>query len=173
MARTPALLVPNTPEGRFYNALPELPKRISDSLDFTIRQATANPVNGVGQPLFVGAKERLERLLLDAINQFSFDDVKAIGFQEVARYLTTLKIFPWDDVGEPLDYNTGEDFKLQAPVRRLPNGLYRFAPVIAYALLGKGFNRSGVYGYIDDDNASTKIYFDGAYGVCFSADVAY
>lgn len=172
MARTPALLVPNTPEGRFYNALADVPRRISEALDATIRQATANPVDGDGDPIFVGSKERLERLLADALNQFSFEDVKAVGMQDVAQIITKLKIFPWDDVGEPLYFEVDRQ-QLEAPVRRLPNGLYRFSPVLAYALLGKGYSRSGRYGYIDDDNASTKIYFDGDYGVCFSADVAY
>ena len=125
MARTPALLVPATPEGRFYNALPEFAARITNAVDPLIRQAAGNLKDLAGAPLFNGSKERLERLLLDAINQFSFDEVKAYGVQRLAQLLATLPILPSDDAGELVDFAAGKT-PLEVLARRLPNGLYRF-----------------------------------------------
>jgi hypothetical protein len=172
MARTPALLVPATPEGRFYNALPEFAARIANAVDPLIRQAAGNLKDLAGAPLFNGSKERLERLLLDAINQFSFDEVKAYGVQRLAQLLATLPIFPSDDAGELVDFAAGKT-PFEVLARRLPNGLYRFPAATAYALLGRIWLRDGAYRYIDEYGDAPRVFYDVNYGVCFSEEVAY
>jgi hypothetical protein len=172
MARTPALLVPATPEGRFYNALPDFAARIANAVDPLIRQAAGDLKDLAGAPLFNGSKERLERLLLDAVNQFSFDDVKAYGVQNVAKLLTNLPIFPSDDAGELVDFAAGKT-PLEVLARRLPNGTYRFPAATSYALLGRIWLRDGAYRYIDEYGGAPKIFFDATYGVTFSEEIAY
>ena len=172
MARTPALLVPATPEGRFYNALPDFAARIANAVDPLIRQAAGDLKDLAGAPLFNGSKERLERLLLDAINQFSFDEVKAYGVQRLAQLFATLPIFPSDDAGELVDFAAGKT-PLEVLARRLPNGLYRFPAATAYALLGRIWLRDGAYRYIDEYGGAPRVFYDVNYGVCFSEEVAY
>ncbi|NDF51532.1 MAG: hypothetical protein EB116_15895, partial [Betaproteobacteria bacterium] len=172
MARTPALLVPNTPEGRFYNALPDVASKIAASVDQTIRQAAPGAVDLAGHPLFDGSKEGLTQLLLNAINQFSFDEVKQFGFQKTAQLITTLPIFPSTEIGEIVDFSGGKT-PVEVLARRLPNGLYRFPPATSYALLGRVFNDNGTYRYLSELGSELKIFYDINYGVCFAEQIAY
>ena len=172
MARTPALLVPNTPEGRFYNALPDVPSKVATSVDQTIRQAAPGAVDLAGHPLFDGSKEGLTQLLLNAINQFSFDEVKQFGFQKTAQLITTLPIFPSTEIGEIVDFSGGKT-PVEVLARRLPNGLYRFPPATSYALLGRVFNDNGTYRYLSELGGEPKIFYDINYGVCFAEQIAY
>ena len=174
MARTPALLVPNTPEGRFYNALPDVAAKIAASVDQTIRQAAPNAVDLAGHPLFDGSKEGLTQLLGNAINAFTFDEIKQYGFQKAAQLIATLPIFPGNEIGEIVDFSGGKT-PVEVLARRLPNGLYRFPPATAYALLGRVFNWNGAYRYLSElpESWNAKAVFDFNYGVCFSESVAY
>jgi len=172
MARTPALLVPNTPEGKFYNALPDIPRRIADAVDGVIRKAAGNAVDLAGYPLFEGSKEGLARLLLDAINVFSFDDVKQYGFQNAAKLIQNLPIFPSDEVGELVDFAAGKT-PIEVAARRLPNGYFRFPAATSYALLGKIYKEGGNYKTLDQLGGKPKVFYDFNFGVCFSDEVAY
>ena len=172
MARTPALLVPNTPEGRFYNALPDVAAKIAASVDRTIRQAAPNAVDLAGHPLFDGSKEGLTQLLGNAINAFTFDEVKQYGFQKAAQLIATLPIFPSTEIGEIVDFSGGKT-PVEVLARRLPNGLYRFPPATSYALLGRVFNDNGTYRTLAELGGETKVFYDFVYGVCFSEQIAY
>ncbi len=172
MARTPALLVPNTPEGRFYNALPDVAVKIAASVDQTIRQAAPNAVDLAGHPLFDGSKEGLTQLLGNAINAFTFDEVKQYGFQKAAQLIATLPIFPSTEIGEIVDFSNGKT-PVEVLARRLPNGLYRFPPATAYALLGRVFDDNGTYRTLAELGGETKVFYDFVYGVAFSEQVAY
>jgi len=174
MARTPALLVPNTPEGRFYNALSDVPSKVAASVDQTIRQAAPNAVDLAGHPLFDGSKEGLTQLLGNAINAFTFDEVKQYGFQKAAQLIATLPIFPSNEIGEIVDFSGGKT-PVEVLARRLPNGFYRFPPATSYALLGRVFNWNGAYRYLSElpESWNAKAVFDFNYGVCFSESVAY
>ena len=174
MARTPALLVPNTPEGRFYNALPDVAPRIAEAIDRAIRQAAPSAVDLTGHPLFSGSKEALTQLLLNAINAWSFDDVKQRGFQATAQLIASLPIFPSDDVGEIVDFSQGKT-PVEVLARRLPNGLYRFPVATSYALLGRVVADwdKGTYLYLSELGGPEKIFYSFEYGVCFSEQVAY
>jgi len=172
MARTPALLVPNTPEGRFYNALPDVAAKIAASVDRTIRQAAPNAVDLAGHPLFDGSKEGLTQLLGNAINAFTFDEVKQYGFQKAAQLIATLPIFPSTEIGEIVDFSGGKT-PVEVLARRLPNGLYRFPPATSYALLGRVFNDNGTYRYLSELGGEPKIFYDINYGVCFAEQIAY
>jgi len=174
MARTPALLVPSTPEGRFYNALPDVAVKIAASVDQTIRQAAPGAVDLAGHPLFDGSKEGLTQLLSNAINAFTFDEVKQYGFQKAAQLIATLPIFPNTEVGEIVDFSGGKT-PVEVLARRLPSGLYRFPPATSYALLGRVFNWNGVYRYLSElpESWNAKAVYDFNYGVCFSESVAY
>lgn len=174
MARTPALLVPNTPEGKFYNALPDVAPRIAEAIDRAIRQAAPSAVDLTGHPLFSGSKEALTQLLLNAINAWSFDDVKQRGFQATAQLIASLPIFPSDDAGEIVDFSQGKT-PVEVLARRLPNGLYRFPVATSYALLGRvvaDWDR-GTYLYLSELGGPEKIFYSFEYGVCFSEQVAY
>ena len=174
MARTPALLVPNTPEGKFYNALPDVAPRIAEAIDRAIRQAAPSAVDLTGHPLFSGSKEALTQLLLNAINAWSFDDVKQRGFQATAQLIASLPIFPSDDAGEIVDFSQGKT-PVEVLARRLPNGLYRFPVATSYALLGRvvaDWDRS-TYLYLSELGGPEKIFYSFEYGVCFSEQVAY
>ena len=174
MARTPALLVPNTPEGRFYNALPDVAVKIAAIVDQTIRKAAPGAVDLAGHPLFDGSKEGLTQLLANAINAFTFDEVKQYGFQKAAQLIATLPIFPSTEIGEIVDFSGGKT-PVEVLARRLPNGLYRFPPATAYALLGRVFNWNGAYRYLSElpESWNAKAVFDFNYGVSFSESVAY
>lgn len=172
MARTPALLVPNTPEGKFYNALPDIPRRITDAVDGVIRKAAGNAVDLAGYPLFEGSKDGLTQLLLDAINVFSFDDVKQYGFQNAAKLIQNLPIFPSDEVGELVDFGAGKT-PVEVAARRLPNGYFRFPAATSYALLGKIYKEGGTYKTLDQLGGKPKVFYDFNFGVCFSDEVAY
>ena len=174
MARTAALLVPNTPEGQFYNALPNVAPRIAEAIDRAIRQAAPSAVDLTGHPLFSGSKEALTQLLLNAINAWSFDDVKQRGFQATAQLIASLPIFPSDDAGEIVDFSQGKT-PVEVLARRLPNGLYRFPVATSYALLGRvvaDWDR-GTYLYLSELGGPEKIFYSFEYGVCFSEQVAY
>ena len=172
MARTAALLVPNTPEGKFYNALPDIPRRIADAVDSVIRKAAGNPVDLAGYPLFEGSKEGLQSLLIDAITAFSFDDIKQYGFQNTAKLIQNLPIFPSDEVGELVDFSEGKT-PLEVAARRLPNGYFCFPAATSYALLGKIFKDGDTYKTLDQLGGKPKVFYDLYYGVCFSEEVAY
>ena len=172
MARTPALLVPNSPEGRFYNALPDVAVKVAASVDQTIRQAAPSAVDLAGHPLFEGSQEGLTQLLAAAINQFSFEEVKQFGFQKAAQWISTLPIFPTTEVGEIVDFSGGKT-PVEVLARRLPNGLYRFPPATSYALLGRVFDDNGTYRTLAELGGETKVFYDFVYGVCFSEQVAY
>ena len=172
MARTAALLVPNTPEGKFYNALPDIPRRVADAVDGVIRKAAGNPVDLAGYPLFEGSREGLQSLLSDAINVFSFDDVKQYGFQDAAKLIQNLPIFPSDEVGELVDFSAGKT-PIEVAARRLPNGYFRFPAATSYALLGKIFKDGNTYKTLDQLGGKPKVFYDFNFGVCFSDEVAY
>ncbi|NDG04024.1 MAG: hypothetical protein EB121_01530 [Alphaproteobacteria bacterium] len=125
-----------------------------------------------GHPLFDGSKEGLTQLLLNAINQFSFDEVKQFGFQKTAQLITTLPIFPSTEIGEIVDFSGGKT-PVEVLARRLPNGLYRFPPATSYALLGRVFNDNGTYRYLSELGGEPKIFYDINYGVCFAEQIAY
>jgi hypothetical protein len=172
MARTAALLVPNTPEGKFYNALPDIPRRVADAVDGVIRKAAGNPVDLAGYPLFEGSREGLQSLLTDAINVFSFEDLKQYGFQNAAKLIQNLPIFPSDEAGELVDFSAGKT-PIEVAARRLPNGYFRFPAATSYALLGKIYKDGNTYKTLDQLGGKPKVFYDFNYGVCFSDEVAY
>ena len=172
MARTPAILVPNTPEGKFYNALPDIPRRIADAVDGVIRNAAGALTDLSGYPLFEGSKQGLQSLLTDAINAFSFEDVKQYGFQNAAKLIQNLPIFPNDETGELVDFSAGKT-PIEVAARRLPNGYFRFPAATSYALLGKIYKEGNEYKTLDQLGGKPKVFYDFNYGVCFSDEVAY
>jgi len=171
--RTAALLVPNTVEGKFYNAIPDVIRKIAESVDSQIKTAAGKPLYDLqGHPLFGGSKEKLEQVLTEAIGQFSYDQVKSIGFQNLAQYIQKLPIFPPPDEGELVDFsNTKTPLEVQA--RKLPNGYYSFPAATAYALMGLVFGKSPNMFYLDQLPNPTKVFYDLQYGICFAEEVAY
>lgn len=162
--RTPALLVPNTLQGKFYNSIPDLIRQIAQSVDDQVKAAAGKPLFDLkGNPLFNGSKDRLEQLLNEAIGQYSFDQVKTIGFPAFADFIKNLPLFPTPELGEPFDFSPSKS-ALEVQVRKLPNGGYSLPVVTAYAMLGRVLNND----FID----SEKVFYDFAYGVCFNLDVA-
>lgn len=171
--RTAALLFPNTVEGKFYNSIPEVIRKIAQAIDTQIKAAAGKPVYDVsGAELFGGSKEKLEQLLTDAIGKFSFNQVKEIGFQNLARFIQKMPIFPLPDVGELVDFSdTQKAANVQA--RKLPNGYYSFPAATAYALMGWCFTDKGKRVYLDQLPNPPKIFYDLEFGICFAEDVAY
>jgi len=171
--RTAALLVSNTAEGKFYNAIPDVIRKIAESVDSQIKTAAGKPLYDLqGHPLFGGSKEKLEQVLTEAIGQFSFDQVKSIGFQNFAQYIQKLPIFPPPDEGELVDFsNTKTPLEVQA--RKLPNGYYSFPAATAYALMGLVFGKSPNMFYLDQLPNPPKVFYDLEYGICFAEEIAY
>jgi hypothetical protein len=178
MARTPALLVPNTPEGKFYNALPDLVARVAQAFDEQFRRVTPNQntferVNDC----YRDSKAKLEAVLWSiAAETFTLEVIQQIGVVESLNAIKRAPIFTWDErfpLIETTLWIAGKLHNIKLPIQALPNGLYRFSPTIAYALLSRQANREGALTYIDDNNAPTRIVYDGVYGICFSQDVAF
>lgn len=171
--RTPALLVPDTPQGKFYNSIPDLIRQIAQSVDNQVKAAAGKPLFDLkGNLLFNGSKDRLEQLLNESIGQYSYDQVKTIGFAAFAELIKNLPLFPTPDIGEPFDLSPSKS-ALEVQVRKLPNGGFSLPVVTAYAMLGRILNND----FIDakkeaKDYFDPKVFYDFAYGVCFNFDVA-
>ena len=214
--RTAALLVPNTAEGKFYNAIPDVIRKIAESVDSQLNvnnqqiekrvipgekgyyegdpdtgqyfvpgtpdvikyynRITGNEIKPLfdisGAQFFGGSKEKLEQVLTEAIGQFSFDQVKSIGFQNFANYIQKLPIFPPPDLGEIIDFSPSKT-ALEVQSRKLPNGYYSFPAATAYALMGWCFDDKGTRVYLDQLPNPPKIFYDYQYGICFAEEVAY
>lgn len=177
MARTPALLVPNTEAGRFYNALPDLAARMAQGVDDAMRRSVSDQsVFESSLDCFQDAKIHLENILWQQLSELTFSDVQGMGPVAVLNILKAKPLLTWDD-RFPLEktyvFAFGKSQFLEMPVQRVDHGLYRFPPTIAYALLSRQVNRAGRLSYISDDDAPTRAIYDPRFGVCFTPEVAY
>jgi len=203
--RTPALLVPDTPQGKFYNAIPgfikglrePVYKAINDPLNEICRNVhlpettpfewyaceaikSMGLLNGI-QLFWWDKLNEMERLLNEAIGQYSFEEMKQIGFAAFAAFLKKMPLVPPEDIGEPIDFSASQSKGLVG-CRRLPNGLYAFPTLTTFNLLAKvyldvwnypnDFSRYAKTLYLNDTPGPRKVFYDLAYGFCFSEEVA-
>ena len=127
MARTPALLVPNTPEGRFYNALPDLVARVAQAFDDQFRRVTPNQNTfESANDCFRDSKAKLESILWGAISEIPLEVIQQIGATEALNAIKRAPIFTWDDrfpLIETTLWIAGKYHNIKLPNQALPKGL--------------------------------------------------
>jgi hypothetical protein len=168
---TPALLVPDTPEGRLYKALPAIFAQIANRAQE--QAGRLNLISALNGWMVEGAAEHLHLLLLNQLADFEFSDAQSIGAAGMVRWLQQMPLFTWDDNAPQVEVQIWIDvsdkvqnFKL--PIQQRAPGLYSVHPSIAYGYLGKMPNKLGQRGYMDEGGGACFAVYDTRFGVLFS-----
>lgn len=179
MTRDAALVVPNTPEGRLYRALPQIVAMIAQKTSDTLRNIYYG-MNKNGVDLGINAAEHLAALLWTEVGTWPFSDVQQAGVDATLARVKALPIFRYEpeqlgqiriNVDFAIRYPEARDVPL--PVIPRENGYrgYSFAPGLALMLLGRAVDRSGELRTINEAGGSCYPFYDKTYGVVFSHDV--
>lgn len=168
---TPALLVPDTPEGRLYKALPNILAQIANQAQ--AQASRLNLISALNGWMTEGAAEHLHRLLLAQLSGFTFSAAQEIGAAGMIQWLQQMPLFTWDanapqaqvqiwvDVADEVRY-------FPIPMQERRPGLYAVHPAIAYAYLGRMPNKAGERVYIDEGGGVCYAVYDPQMGVLFS-----
>lgn len=168
---TPALLVPDTPEGRLYKALPSILAQIANKVQE--QSGRLNLISALNGWMTEGAAEHLHRLLLAQLADFDFGTAQQIGAAGMVRWLESMPLFTWDKNAPAVQMQAWIDVanevrRFPLPIQERREGLYAIHPAFAYAYLGMMPNRSGQRVYIDEGGSFCYAVYDPAHGVLFS-----
>lgn len=165
---TPALLVPDTPEGRLYKALPSILGAIANRAQE--QSARLNLISALNGWMTESAAEHLHALLLAQLQDFDFGTAQQIGAAGMVQWLQQMPLFTWDDNAPQVEVQIWIDvsdkvqnFKL--PIQQRAPGLYSVHPSIAYGYLGKMPNKLGQRGYMDEGGGVCFAVYDPRFGV--------
>jgi hypothetical protein len=168
---TPALLVPDTPEGRLYKQLPAILGQIANQVQ--AQSARLNLISALNGWMTEGAAEHLHALLLAQLEDFDFASAQAIGAKGMIAWLTQMPLFTWDadapSVKVPIWVDVKDEIQeIAIPIQSRRPGLYSVHPALAYAYLGRMPNKLGQRGYIDEGGGVCYAVYDPQMGVLFS-----
>lgn len=172
---TPALLVPDTPEGKLYKQLPLIMGKIAGRAHE--QAAQLNLISAVNGWMTEGAAEHLHLLLLNQLAGFEFSAAQDIGAAGMVRWLNQMPLFTWNpDIPQvqgqfyvPFTQKDGTRIrKFNLPFQEREPGLFAAHPTIAYGYLGKMPNYEGVRGYINEGGGVCFAVYHPHHGVLFS-----
>ena len=168
---TPALLVPDTPEGKLYKSLPSILGKIANRVQE--QSANLNLISALNGWMTEGAAEHLHGLLLAQLDDFDFGSAQQIGAAGMVQWLQHMPLFTWDAQAPQIETMIWIDVARQAKSFKLPMqqrkpGLYAVHPNFAYGYLGMMPNKLGQRGYMDLGGGVCYAVYDPQAGVLFS-----
>ena len=168
---TPALLVPDTPEGKLYKQLPSILAQIANKVQE--QSARLNLVSALNGWMTEGAAEHLHLLMLEQLADFDFGTAQQIGAAGMLRWLQSMPLFTWDVNAPAVQMQIWIDVanevkRVSLPIQERREGLYAIHPAFAYAYLGMMPNRSGQRVYINEGGSFCFAVYDPQHGVLFS-----
>lgn len=172
---TPALLVPDTPEGRLIRQLPSLAAGIAAQVANQVA-ASGIPLSSAGTPsfdLWAGTPERLAQVITPFFDQFTLAEVQRLGVAGTLETIKRMKLFSWDDTAQKETIAVhvaalGELRTFPLPVIARKPGLYAIHPAFALLYLGQALNGAGEVTTMDADASACYAVYDLDFGVLFS-----
>jgi hypothetical protein len=172
---TPALLVPDTPEGKLIRQLPSLAAGIAAQVANQVL-ASGIPLSSAGTPsfdLWAGTPERLAQVIAPFFDQFTLAEVQRLGVAGTLEAIKRMKLFSWDDTAQKETIAVhiaavGELRTFPLPVIARKPGLYAIHPAFALLYLGQAPNGAGVVTTMDASASACYAVYDLDFGVLFS-----
>lgn len=172
---TPALLVPDTPEGKLIRQLPSIAAGIAAQVANQVG-ASGIPLSSAGSPCFdlwAGTPERLTQVITPFFDQFTLAEVQRLGVAGTLEAIKRMKLFSWDDTAQKETIAVhvaalGELRTFPLPVIARKPGLYAIHPAFALLYLGQAMNGAGEVTTMDADASACYAVYDVDFGVLFS-----
>ena len=182
MARTAALMIPDTPEGRLYRSFDTIANQIAQK---TVERLRSQPVTVEGFGLLDAANgtrlgeyaaDYLARLIAEYLNSIPFSVVQNLGIAEAIKRLNSIALFTWDANAprETLDIVIDVNERKQSvalPVIARGEGLYSIHPNFALAYLGAAVDKAGVFGFMNHAGGRAYAQYREGMGIVFSQGV--
>lgn len=172
---TPALLVPDTPEGRLIKQFPTIARGMAQAVGNAIIKTGVN-LSSAGQPsfdLYAGSVDRLAALLMPAFDRFTLAEVQRLGVTGTLDAIKRIPIFTWDEQAtrETIAVHiaaTGSLKTFPLPVIARRSNLYAIHPAFAMLYLGRAPNIEGELEFMDAQGSLCFPVHDPEFGVLFS-----
>jgi hypothetical protein len=175
---TPALLLPDSPEGRLIKQLPTIAQGIAQASGNALLKTGIN-LSSAGQPsydLFAGSVERLTGLLMQGFAKYTLAEVQRLGIAGALEAIKKTPIFTWDDnaTRETIAVHvaaTGSLKTFPLPVIARRPGFYAIHPAFAMLYLGRAPNIEGQVDVMEANGSLCYPVYDADFGVLYSQGV--